>query len=212
MNNICRFTGSERFSDNIHIINFVYETDPKKNTVPSMSAVYRVYYVTEGSADVHCGNYAAKVKKGDVFFIFPALDFSVCGDNCFACMYISYVGIRPQAEMEYIGICPQNSVFEDMSDVYDMWMQGLSVKNSYVSLACEGIVLYTLAKIADRYFSDKQTNPPSKGSVNISDVENFIDEHFRESDLSLQTISEYFSYNKKVDVFGEGYFSSRDCV
>ena len=77
MDSICRFIPAARTSENFHIINFVYESSPQNIRSTSPNPVYRMFYVTDGVGDVECAKNKRRVKKGDIFFNFPATPYGI---------------------------------------------------------------------------------------------------------------------------------------
>lgn len=197
MNNICKFVLSNPFSDSAHIINFVYEANPDNKAEPILNTVCRICYVTDGTAMVNCGRMKAEVKKGDVFFVFPAEVFSVNGDENFRYMYISFLGTRFNSELEKLNINSGNFHFSDVEDISEVWKGILSLKTDVVDLICEGVVFYTLAKIADMYSSFNEDTDISVLPDKATSVKKYIDDNFKNADISLAKISEVFSYSSQ---------------
>ena len=197
MQNICKFIPPTRAMDHIQTINFVYETNPNAVAVQKTNPVYRIHFVTEGTGSVRCGERTQSVKKGDIFFLFPAMSYTISGIQNFQYMYISYIGIRAAAEMERIGVNPKNFVFAGFDALADVWMRGLDMRNELVDLTSESILLYTLAHIGTRKLAEGTQATPSTSTANFQLVKQYIDEHFADPSLSCEAIGLHFSYNKK---------------
>ena len=79
MQNVCKFMPVSSNKEDIHVINFVYETSSVENFQHKISSVYRINYVNAGKAIIQCGAQRKSVKQGDVFFIFPSVVPNVHG-------------------------------------------------------------------------------------------------------------------------------------
>ncbi len=197
MNSICRFVPSRNFSDNIHIINYIYEADPLISAEPAISAVYRVHYVTEGEARVRLGNKEALVEKGDIFILLPGLEFTIHGNDGFRFLYISCIGARANYEIERLNISSSNFVFKNFPKLRELWKDGVNTNSQLVDLVSEGILLTTFAAIGNRNLPEKNHEGRSASLMNAVLVKEYIDRNFADPLLSLDTIGLEFSYSKK---------------
>lgn len=193
MSNVCKFLPPPRTAHQLQTINFVYEKHPQSIPPCPHATVYRVHLVTQGEGEVRLGNVTARVKKGDVFFSFPAMPYHVAGDLQY--LYISYVGVRAAAETERCGISSRRFVFEGLAALEPIWTSALKMGGEMTDLAAESVLLYTLSAIGSRV----QGVPPAQTqtSENFALVKAYIDEHFCDPALCIEQISDYFSYNKK---------------
>ena len=87
-----------------------------------------------GGAILNQGRQRKNIKTGDVFFIFPAVSYTLEGDDEFEFMYISFVGTRANALMERYGISSRNFVFSEENNLLDLWKRGLSLSNSVTEI------------------------------------------------------------------------------
>lgn len=183
--------------DVIQIINFVYETKRVANFEPKISSVYRVHYVTCGSAMVQCGSLRREVKRGDVFFIFPSIPYVIEGQEDFKYLYISFIGIRANMLTERLGIGSRSFVYEGFENLESLWREGIEASPETVDLAGESVLLYTLMHIGNRTH-DKETDHPVHANVErFLLVKKYIDDNFSDCALSLDRIGAEFAYNKK---------------
>lgn len=196
MENICKFVPVSSNNDVIHTINFVYEKENPGNILPVTNSVYRVNLVVSGSAAVTQSNIRKNVKKGDIYFIFPSVPYTVECDDDFSIMYISYIGIRANAIMDRLGITSKNFYFEADEEVYKLWKRNIDVSNVVIDIACESVLLNTIAYVGDIISTSGDDN--FNASVDkFMLIKKYIDENFSNPDLSLSKLSEEFSYNKK---------------
>ena len=200
MENICRFIPPNRTPEHIQTINFVYETSGRIANDSRPSPVYRIHYVTDGEGIVQCGDTEVRVKRGDVFFAFPAVCQTVRGNGDFRFLYISYIGIRASYEMERLGINRQNFVCRDFEELYDFWVNSIALDASIIDLAAESVLLHTLSQIGSRRKKEPMRDESGEATAlaeNAQFVKQFIDEQYANPDLSGELISRQFSYHKK---------------
>ena len=195
MNNVCKFLPPPRTAHQLQTINFVYEKHPQGIPPCAHTTVYRVHLVTAGEGTVHLGRNAAHVKTGDIFFSFPALPFHVEADKNMQFMYISYLGIRAAAETERCGVRPDRFVFEDLEELEPLWKNALQTYEELTDLAAESVLLYTLSVIGSRTLALATSPVAAVGNFNL--VKAYIDEHFCDPALCVNSVGEYFSYNQK---------------
>ena len=196
MDNICKFISTEKAYGELHVINFVYEKEKTTNLLPVTSPVYKTCIVAGGSGVLSQGRQRKSLKKGDVFFIFPAVNYTLEGDADFEFMYISFVGTRANALMERYGINSGNFAFCEENTLLDLWKQGISLSGSVTDIVAESLVLYTLAVVGDGFLLEEEdcsTNSQDRFLL----VKKYIDENFSDPDLSMEKLSREFSYNKK---------------
>ena len=194
--NICKFIPVSSTTDMIQTLNFVHETQ-RHEPVEERLAVYRVHYVTDGIGTVRCGGVRKELRAGDVFFAFPAVPFVLEGDAAFRYMYISYIGIRANAVMERLRINSRNFLFPSMEELAPFWLEGISMCEELLDLSSEAVLLYTLSRIGARAHVGAD-NPTAVRSTEVFlNIKKYVDDHFSDSELSLDRIAEVFSYNKK---------------
>lgn len=197
MQNICKFIPPNKTADHIQPINFVLETKTDTPVFLSPCTVYRMHFVVSGEGEVICGDSTRRVKKGDIFFAFPAVMESIISTDNLKYMYISYIGIRAGAEMERFGINYKNFVFEDFGELYELWAEALTCSPELIDLTSEGLILYTLSRIGSRLpCQQRNSNDPST-YANFLLMKKYIDENFANTELSCEMIAEHFCYNKK---------------
>ena len=197
MQNICKFIPPNRTADHIQPINFVFETNTDVIHELAPCTVYRLHYVTDGIGEVKCGETVQTVKKGDIFFAFPGIFERISSVKDFKYMYISYIGIRAGYEMERLKINYKSFVFEDLSELNSLWSEGIKTPHELIDLVSESIVLQTLAKIGERTIPEKDNSKQSQLSANFTLIKKYIDDNFADPNLSCESISAHFCYNKK---------------
>lgn len=196
--NICRFVPTKSIEEQIHIINFVYETKHTSKSENKMDACYKMAYVVEGTGTIICRGTKEEVKKGDVFFVFPSAPYTLMGDEAFKYIYISFIGVRGNMIMEQLNSSVRNFVFRNYEEQRVLWLDAVTKCTRFSEFAAQGVLFYMFSKIGNEELQEEEE------SVNVTDmlykmklVKKYIDDHFADSTLSLETISSEFSYNKK---------------
>ncbi|MBR5452753.1 MAG: helix-turn-helix transcriptional regulator [Clostridia bacterium] len=194
--NVCKFVKNSNPDGEINIINFVYETERFGNAIPFTLYCYRLCLVTEGSGTLLYSGKREPLLPGDVFFTFPKISFTLEGDEDFKYIYISYNGDRAAAINKKLAISPERSVFRCLDELIPLWKNGLNAEESMTGYAGEGILFYTLSLLGT-----SQENGTLSGSDNpvkkLRQVKKYLDDNFCDCELSLDSISELFFYNKK---------------
>ena len=195
MDSICRFVMTNNSPDPIQTINFVYETKNLTQSGPVTEPLYKACIVTSGRAELCLGNVNVEISKNDVFFLIPAIPYSISADADFAYMYISFMGIRANVIMERLGISRRNFVFRDYPGLLERWEEGISFKSELTDLVSEGLLIQTFASIGNRVLlAEEQKNAP-EGNI-MPAVKKYLDTNFSDPEISLEKIAGEFSYNK----------------
>lgn len=190
--NICKFIPKAEEEININILNFVYETKKQSFDNIHCDACYKMYFVTSGKGKLRLAEKIYELEKNYVFFTLPSTRYSIESCEEFEYMYISYLGTRTNKIMEHYNITRKNFLFKNFPDLDLIWKESISDNTSVLSLRCEGILLYTFSKIVQPT-EDKKYD---KNKI-VPEIKKYIDENFTDADLSLDKISNKYSYNKK---------------
>ena len=196
MESICRFIPTGTVPDVIHTVNFVYETELRSLPEPRLSSVYRIQLVISGTAVVGCGTVKRQVHEGDVFFIFPAVSYTIEGDDDFTYMYISFFGVRAAAVTERLGINRYHFVFEGFPELCTFWKSAIGLDERMMDLTSESVLLYTLSVIGSRAGTENDVQL-FEGGERFAQIKKYVDDSFTDPGLSLEALSERFSYHKK---------------
>lgn len=196
MDSICKFVPPSRTGESIQTVNFVYEAKHRELPRECHRSVYSVHLVTSGSARVLQAGREETVGPGDLYFLFPAVESSVEGDGKFRYLYISFFGVRAAFELERLGISPTSFFVHGVDGLEAFWRGALDLSETALALASESVLLYTLARIGARRQSGRE-DPSLPGTENAKLLKTYIDENFQDPDLSLDGLSQVFSYHKK---------------
>lgn len=192
--NICHFIPFRKDIHGLHTINFVLETKRQDYTGLRSESVYKMHYVCSGEGRLHTCGAITPLEEGDIFFTFPAEPFAIESGEGFTYMYISFVGLRGNQIMEDLKISSGSFLFRNAGEVGHFWERGLSVNGNVIALMSESVLLYTFAFLGDRLLSESRE---VKQSYSIDLVKKYVDDHFSDSDFSLEAVSRELSYNKK---------------
>ncbi len=193
--NICRFIPREINDHSIHTVHFVLETKEQIYTGLRLKALYTVYFVTRGEGKLHTKGEIRSVKEGDVFFSFPAEPFAIESVSDFQYMYISFLGARGNRIMEKLGISPQVSLISDCGELSTVWEQGIRCPSELSDIASEAVLLHTFTYLGAQLscFSSREGGRTDL----VSMIQKYVDEHFSDSEFSLERLGSELKYNKK---------------
>lgn len=195
--NICRFVPTKTMNEQIQVINFVYETKYNDRAENKIDTCYKMAYVVEGKGIITCRGEKNVVKKGDVFFVFPSVPYMLVGDDDFKFIYISYIGIMGNMIMEQLGVTSRNFVFTGYEDQCGVWTDAIMNCVQFSEFAAQGVLLYMFSRIGSDVLRQEENVNVTDMGYKMQLVKKYINDHFADSTLSLETISREFSYNKK---------------
>lgn len=192
--NICNFINKNNSQNDIHIVNFVLETNPKAFTKLHCHSKYQVIYVKKGTGLLHLSNKTITISPGDVFFTFPTVPHAIESGEGFEYMYISFLGTRPLDIMHRMNINHENFIFHNFKDELNLWESFISSAATIADVKAECVLLYTFSLLEEYLPADD-----TKASIpdTILKIKKYVDANISNPDLSLETISQEFSYNKK---------------
>ena len=191
---ICKFTNLKPATDVIHTTNFVYETTPPVQNGFKTDAVYRVHYVMSGKGILQTVHQKYLLEEGDIFFTFPTSRYMIESTENLTYMFISYIGLRANVLMEQISINHSNPHFKHYPEAKPIWDYFFTLADkTNLDIIAESTLLYTLSLLSKKPLVDESTDTYRDMLL----IKNYIDEHYQEQTLSLETISNHFSYNKK---------------
>ena len=196
MENVCRFVGVTHSPEPIQTINFVYETKNLTLGGAVTESVCKACIVTSGNATILLGTSSKKLKKNDIFFIFPATPYTLSTSENFTFIYISFIGIRSGMIMERLGIDKKNFIFPNYPEVRKLWETSLAFKSEILDITSEALLLYAFSAIGNRVLVRKSNESEENAEKNILLVKKYVDENFSDPSLSLEKTSKVFSYNK----------------
>lgn len=195
IDNICHFIPYHEDYHSIHTINFVFETKPQIFSSLKSESVYKMHYVVSGNGFVHTRGKTQSICAGDVFFTFPSEPFCIESCDDFSYMYISFIGSRANMIMEKLKISPSKFLFKECSRLCDFWKNGLDTNTELTDLISESILLYSFSFLGSRTISFDNKNKSNSNAAML--IKKYIDDNFRNMEISLDSISKELLYNKK---------------
>jgi len=192
---ICCFMPAKNEDAAIKTVRFVYETECQKLSQPFVNPIYVLHLVTSGSAVLRMYDREYQLKRGDIFFAFPAYLYYLDASDDFEYIYISFMGSGAAAVLARCNVTVENPVYSGFSfltSMYESSIRRITAKNA--NMLTEGVLYYTLS------FLDKEESEEEqkKNADNLFEaIVNYVDHHYRESDMSLSRLARTFSYTEK---------------
>ena len=191
---ICCFMNAKSDDSKIKAIRFVYETECQKLNQPFVHPIYVIHIVTQGSAVLKIENDEYTLQRGTIFFAFPAFPYYLEPSEDFEYIYISFMGDSATSFLSRHNITPKNCVFPDYSFLCSMFENAIRrITPSNANLLTESVLFYTLSYLCE----DKDSNTDKSTSSIFEAIVNYVDNHFRECDISLGRLADVFSYTEK---------------
>ena len=194
---ICRFMPAKNEDTNIQTVRFVYETECHTLTQPFLHPIYVFHIVTKGTAVFRIGNNSYPLKRGDVFFAFPAYPYYLDADDDFEYIYISFMGSGATSLLPKCNITVENPYYTEFGFLCTLFENAIRRVTPFNSnLLTEAVLYYTLS-----FFSSKDENSQAEDQQNpigiFESIVDYVDYHYRESDISLSRLANVFSYTEK---------------
>ena len=190
--NICKFSSTVDAGSDLFSLQFVFETMPQRLENPRRYPNFCCCLMTEGSATLKTDYGTFSLEKGDVFFTFPAMYFSI--ENCDQTkyMYISFIGNQASDFLGSIGMTREHPVCRGVRGLESIWFTGLmNTTPENLPMLTKGLLLYTGSLLSVR---QKQTADAAQNSV-IEQIRNTIDSCYASANFSLQYICDTYKYN-----------------
>ena len=192
---ICRFLPAKNEEANLKTVRFVYETECLALTQPFVHPIYVLHIVTEGNAVLRIEGQQYQLKRGDIFFAFPAVLHYLDASDDFKYIYISFMGSGAALLLSRCGVTPQKPIYPDFSFLCPMFESSIRrITPTNANMLTEGVLYYTLS------FLDKgegESDSRKNGDSLFEMIVNYVDHHYRDSDMSLGNLADTFSYTEK---------------
>lgn len=194
MESVCKFAQSKNVTENINVINFVYEKEADFKQSFILPACYGIYLVTDGSGVLHTTRNDYNISEGDLFFTFSSKPYYIQNTGDLKYIYISFIGLRVMPLFERLNISYSSPVYEGFSFLRERWVEDFSNSNSFnIDLVCEGLLLHSLSYLC----RNNEEIIKDTGSNGMLELKAYVDMHYAESDLNLKTVSQKFNYSYK---------------
>ena len=192
---ICCFLPAKSEETSLKTVRYVYETEFSKMTQPFVNPVYVMYIVTQGSATLRIYEEEYSLARGDIFFAFPARPLYIDGSEDFEYIYISFMGSAVAKTLSDCGVNEENPVFygfDFLCPIFESSIRRLNNKNA--NILTEGVLYYALSFLSE---SEEALNNNKTPDTLFETIVNYVDNHYRERDMSLSRLAETFSYTEK---------------
>ena len=194
---ICRFMSAKNEEATIQTVRFVYETECLSLTQPFMHPIYVFHIVTKGTAIFRIGDNKYSLKRGDIFFAFPAYPYYLDADNDFEYIYISFMGSGAISRLSKCNITPKNPYYADFGFLCTMFENAIRrITNFNSSILTEAVLYYALSFFDNSDQAHEIDEQQNSCSV-FENIVDYVDYHYRESDISLNRLANVFSYTEK---------------
>ena len=187
--NICRFV-QQTPSLSLSITNFVYETNHEVMENMKIKKDSAMYLVVSGKGILVNEDIKKELSMGTMFFTFAAKHFRIENTDDLKYIYISFSGERAEELFRRFSITPKQCVFYGCEGLVPFWQNAIvqaAEKNS--DLVSESVLLYSFSTLVHNVISGEQRLADS--------IRTYIDENFKDSELDLANVAEYFGYNLK---------------
>lgn len=191
---ICCFMPVKNEEASLKAVRFVYETECRTFTQPFVHPIYVFHIVTEGTATFRINEKSYSLKRGDVFFAFPAHPYYLEADEHFAYIYVSFMGCGAASLLSKCGISPSSACypnFDFLCTLFENAIRRVTPFNS--NLLTEAMLYYALS-----FFGGEDEAERDRSAMGLFEsLVDYVDHHYREKDLSLGRLAEVFSYTEK---------------
>jgi AraC-like DNA-binding protein len=195
--NICKIFPSPTAPPDIDIINFVYETHAFP-TGDQLRTSYALCLVTSGKGQYTVAGKAHPLGRGDLFLIFSAKRFQLSSDNALTYCYISFTGLQIHKLLHRLQISVLAPVFHGYGSLIPHWRDALHrATQDNLDMVALSVFYKTLSYLAVRFQSEDKEATEKKGDRLMAQIKIYIDEHFQEASMNLDSIAAYFGYHPK---------------
>ncbi len=191
-NSICKFMPEKNYNDNLKFIHFVYETDFHSLKQPFFHSTFRIHLVTKGTASIKINDRQHNLNIGSVFFAFPSNLYEFSASDDFEYYYISFLGNKAPKLLEEFGVNISAPVYHGLEMLIDFWNNSIKkIDMNNINVLTEAVFLYTLS-----FIKNSDNNAPKHDNTFEKFID-YVDNHYRDFDISLQKVADTFSYTEK---------------
>lgn len=190
---ICNVNNNQQKTHDLRIAHFVYETEYRSLRQPFFPVIHYLHIVTSGNGVFTADGREHPIKTGDIFFAFPAREFTLKGSDDLRYIYISFMGADAQKLLKDMHITPEAPVFRDHKDLCQTFyttVQNTTPDNAI--MLAQGLLFFTLSRLQPTTFREEP-----QGQKKFNDVLEYVDLHFTDPNLCLKTIAQISSYTEK---------------
>ena len=191
--NICKILPLQDYAMDFNILNFVYERKCNSSGKYVIEVANALRLVTNGKGSLNTPYGEYPLKRGDLFITFQSKPFKITNEENLEYIYVSFVGRRADKLLSRLNLTESFPVFEGKENLIPQWESTVcSVTENNADLMAEGILLCALAELC---YVPVASNGKEKRLAEV--VKDYVDAHYYETDLTLESISKQHSYGKK---------------
>lgn len=192
--NICRFIPVRERAESLDAVNFVYEANAPAEGALLIQAVYAMYLITDGKGFLRLPSRSCPLKRGDVFFTYPAAPFRIVSAGGLTYLYISFLGARGSQILESLRL-RKDTVLENYGFLIPFWNDALQIAGqNNLDMLAESVLLYTFSHLARARVPEEKL---AAASETILTVKKYADDHFSDPGLTLKSLCARLAYNPK---------------
>ena len=107
--------------------------------------------------------------------------------------------------MDQLSISSQNCIFYGYEEIEPYWKESITATFAMYDLRTESVLLYTFSVLGTKILKEAERIKKSEDTAAL--IKKYIDEHYPDADVSLETVGNALSYNKKYvsKIFKETY-------
>lgn len=184
--NICKFIPDRNRSE-LETFSFIFETDPAVQSVESYLNRHMLFLVKTGGC-FYFDKKPMQVFPGDLVFGFSGERFCAGGSGI-QYYYIKFSGLRSEDLFKRFGISPLNRIFKGFEGMLPFWKENIArATGENIDLVAESVLIYAFSKL-------NAVHERLDDAVYI--LAKYIEEHFTDAGLSLNSAAEALGYNAK---------------
>ncbi len=191
---ICCFMPAFQERDAMHIINLVSESHCPATAAERPLATFRLHMIRAGYGRIRTPAGLFPLQPGDLLWMPPAVPFAIENTDGLEYLYISFLGGRANRLKEQLRLKYSGEVFSGYEALLPLWQSAFGVSDGISNDRCEGILLYTLSEIGRNRLVPSPTFHEATAGERIK---LYIDEHFSDGALSLESIGAALGYHPK---------------
>lgn len=192
--NICVFVPHSEKTEQLHVVNYVYETKFLEISPISVKPYFRVHCVVNGCGRLHLPGKVIEISEGNVFITLPNIPYSIESVENFEVSYVSFIGGRANMLMDKCKISADNCVFPDLPDMNVLWKRASGMTSDVTALYGEGILLCTISAVFKRLSVEAENIKSETAAVKLR---RFLDENFSDPEMGLDKLSSNVGLNPK---------------
>ena len=189
---ICRFMPAKETDESIKAVNFVFETELRRLRQPFFAHVNVLNLVARGTGQLKLRDRNMPLDRGSLFLIRAGEFYELQGSDDFDYLYISFTGDALPGDFYRERTGP---VWDGFGHLTDFWLNALRrLEPANANLLTESVLLYTFSYLAG---GSRTVSDPVKRQDSFHAMQEYVERHYMDPDLSLKKIAVLFCYSPK---------------